>query len=95
MCLKVGITRLRTWHQVTARLGNRRELVSDLVVKAKQIEFLVNSLPVPEPEEVQVYTLAHPVDMTLDAFKSGKAIASSGRRHERGECGICTGGQSS
>ena len=35
-------------------LANKRELVDDLVVKAKQIEVLIQSLPVPEPEETQV-----------------------------------------
>lgn len=29
-------------------------MVADLVVKAKQVEFLIDSLPVPEPEEEQV-----------------------------------------
>lgn len=34
-------------------LANKRELVDDLIVKAKQIEVLIQSLPVPEPEETQ------------------------------------------
>ena len=34
--------------------ANQKELVTDLIVKAKQIEYLINSLPEPEPEEVQV-----------------------------------------
>ncbi|KAF8551923.1 hypothetical protein OG21DRAFT_1512160 [Imleria badia] len=33
--------------------ANKRELVDDLIVKAKQIEVLIQSLPVPEPEETQ------------------------------------------
>jgi len=33
---------------------NQKELVTDLVTKAKQIEYLINSLPQPEPEENQV-----------------------------------------
>ena len=34
--------------------ANRKELVNDLMMKAKQIEYLIQSLPTPEPEEVQV-----------------------------------------
>lgn len=34
-------------------LANKQELVDDLIVKAKQIEVLIQSLPVPEPEETQ------------------------------------------
>jgi len=34
--------------------ANQKELVTDLIIKAKQIEYLINSLPEPEPEEVQV-----------------------------------------
>jgi hypothetical protein len=34
--------------------ANKKELVQDLIVKAKQIEYLIQSLPVPEPEEQQV-----------------------------------------
>ncbi|KIJ95333.1 hypothetical protein K443DRAFT_330743 [Laccaria amethystina LaAM-08-1] len=33
--------------------ANKKELVTDLMVKAKQIEYLINSLPEPEPEEEQ------------------------------------------
>lgn len=32
----------------------------DLVRKAKQVDYLVDSLPVPEPEEVQVSTAHRP-----------------------------------
>jgi len=34
--------------------ANKRELVTDLIVKAKQIDLLINSLPEPEPEQAQV-----------------------------------------
>jgi len=37
--------------------ANKRELVDDLIVKAKQIEVLIQSLPVPEPEETQARRL--------------------------------------
>lgn len=32
----------------------KKELVVDLVRKAKQIEIIIDSLPIPEPEEAQV-----------------------------------------
>ena len=34
--------------------ANKKELVSDLMAKAKQIEYLIQNLPIPEPEEAQV-----------------------------------------
>lgn len=34
--------------------ANKKELVSDLIVKAKQVEYLIQSLPEPDPEEEQV-----------------------------------------
>ena len=34
--------------------ANQKELVTDLIVKAKQVEYLIQSLPEPEPEEDQV-----------------------------------------
>ncbi|CCL98923.1 uncharacterized protein FIBRA_00930 [Fibroporia radiculosa] len=37
----------------TSSIPNKRELVRDLVVKAKQIDYLIQSLPEPESEEVQ------------------------------------------
>ena len=37
--------------------ANKKELVADLVRKAKQIEYLISSLPEPEPEDEQVTTL--------------------------------------
>ncbi|KAJ3485805.1 hypothetical protein NLI96_g4681 [Meripilus lineatus] len=37
--------------------ANKKEMVTDLMVKAKQIEYLIQSLPVPEPEEVQANRL--------------------------------------
>ncbi|KAL0950543.1 hypothetical protein HGRIS_007350 [Hohenbuehelia grisea] len=38
--------------------ANRKEMVRDLVVKAKQIEYLINSLPEPEAEHEQAKRLA-------------------------------------
>lgn len=34
--------------------ANQKELVTDLIVKAKQVELLIQSLPEPDPEEQQV-----------------------------------------
>jgi len=53
-CLKVCNTVMRGLLLTLAMTANKKELVADLIVKAKQIEYLVNSLPEPEPEEDQV-----------------------------------------
>ncbi|KAK0444598.1 uncharacterized protein EV420DRAFT_993226 [Desarmillaria tabescens] len=37
--------------------GNKRELVTDLLTKAKQVEYLIQSLPQPEEEENQARRL--------------------------------------
>ncbi|KAI0665823.1 hypothetical protein C8Q78DRAFT_1083676 [Trametes maxima] len=37
--------------------ANKKELVTDLMVKAKQAEYLIQSLPEPDPEEKQVERL--------------------------------------
>ncbi|KAI0761150.1 hypothetical protein BD413DRAFT_486365 [Trametes elegans] len=37
--------------------ANKKELVTDLMVKAKQVEYLIQSLPEPDPEENQVERL--------------------------------------
>jgi len=37
--------------------ANKKELVTDLIVKAKQVEYLIKSLPEPEPEEEQALRL--------------------------------------
>ncbi|KAF5376940.1 hypothetical protein D9615_007290 [Tricholomella constricta] len=38
--------------------ANKKELVADLMVKVKQVEYLIQSLPEPEPEEEQAKRLA-------------------------------------
>jgi hypothetical protein len=52
--------RSHTLHPHGTRTANKKELVDDLMVKAKQIEYLIQSLPIPEPEEVQVRARAGP-----------------------------------
>ncbi|KAG6333992.1 hypothetical protein ID866_5097 [Astraeus odoratus] len=47
--------------------ANRKELVDDLIMKAKQIEVLIQSLPVPEPEEQQAKRLQALEDETSEA----------------------------
>ncbi|KAI1790503.1 hypothetical protein LXA43DRAFT_1016548 [Ganoderma leucocontextum] len=37
--------------------ASKKELVTDLIVKAKQVEYLIQSLPEPDPEEKQVERL--------------------------------------
>lgn len=51
--------RTRAWKLLNLSEANQKELVTDLIVKAKQIEYLINSLPEPEPEEEQVHSFVH------------------------------------
>ncbi|KIY50820.1 hypothetical protein FISHEDRAFT_37801 [Fistulina hepatica ATCC 64428] len=39
--------------------ANQKELIADLIVKAKQIEYLIDSLPEPEAEELQASARSH------------------------------------
>lgn len=47
-----------TWVGV-GHIANKKELVADLMMKAKQVEYLIQSLPAPEPEEEQVEFCVH------------------------------------
>ncbi|KAJ7904079.1 hypothetical protein B0H13DRAFT_2025279 [Mycena leptocephala] len=51
----VPITKQRNPEKYDTRRSNKKELVTDLIVKAKQVEYLIKSLPEPEAEEDQVY----------------------------------------
>lgn len=49
-------------------IANKKELVHDLVMKAKQVEYLINSLPAPEPEEQQVRYYVFSYKILMDHF---------------------------
>lgn len=57
--------------------ANQRELVEDLITKAKQVEYLINSLPVPEPEKEQVRVLPTVISRVLftKAHCTGRSTA--------------------
>jgi len=58
---QIPITRTRPAEKVdSVELfeSTKRELISELVRKAKQVELLINSLPAPEPENQHVARLA-------------------------------------
>ncbi|KAJ6556369.1 hypothetical protein B0H19DRAFT_1210759 [Mycena capillaripes] len=62
--------------------ANKKELVTDLIVKAKQVEFLIKSLPEPEPEEEQAKRLQVLDDeMTLANEEYIHAVARSRDLH--------------
>ncbi|EEB98451.1 hypothetical protein MPER_02034, partial [Moniliophthora perniciosa FA553] len=55
---------------------NKQELIADLVVKAKQVEYLIDSLPEPEPEEDQAKRLqALEEEMNVANDEYMKAVA--------------------
>ncbi|KAF9513904.1 hypothetical protein BS47DRAFT_1295675 [Hydnum rufescens UP504] len=51
--------------------ANKRELVDDLIKKAKQIEILIKSLPIFDPEEEQARTIAR-----LSALEQEMGVAN-------------------
>ncbi|KIM81860.1 hypothetical protein PILCRDRAFT_821219 [Piloderma croceum F 1598] len=64
--------------------ANQKELVTDLVVKAKQVEYLIQSLPEPEPEEEQakrMQTLEE--EMTLANAEYIQAVARTKELHSQ------------
>ncbi|KAI0735808.1 hypothetical protein C8Q76DRAFT_766084 [Earliella scabrosa] len=57
---EIPITKSRNaekYDQPDVFAANQKELVTDLIVKAKQVEYLIQSLPDPDPEENQVERL--------------------------------------
>ncbi|KAF5339429.1 hypothetical protein D9611_009840 [Ephemerocybe angulata] len=64
--------------------ANKKELVTDLVTKAKQIEFLINSLPEPEPEETQARRLqALEAEMTIANQEYVRAVSRAKDLHSQ------------
>ncbi|KAJ7759562.1 hypothetical protein B0H16DRAFT_1370011 [Mycena metata] len=64
--------------------ANKKELVADLVVKAKQVEYLVKSLPAPEAEEEQAKRLQVLDDeMTVVNEEYTRAVAQSKDLHSQ------------
>ncbi|KAJ7731825.1 hypothetical protein DFH07DRAFT_929200 [Mycena maculata] len=62
--------------------ANKKELVTDLIVKAKQVEYLIKSLPEPEPEEEQAKRLqALDEEMTIANDEYIQAVARSKDLH--------------
>ncbi|KAJ6511235.1 hypothetical protein DFH09DRAFT_270474 [Mycena vulgaris] len=62
--------------------ANKKELVTDLIVKAKQVEYLIKSLPEPEPEEEQAKRLQTLDDeMTIANEEYIRALARSKDLH--------------
>ncbi|KAJ7100861.1 hypothetical protein B0H15DRAFT_919960 [Mycena belliarum] len=62
--------------------ANKKELVADLIVKAKQVEYLIQSLPEPEPEEEQAKRLqALNDEMTVANEEYIQAVARSKELH--------------
>ncbi|KAK6995852.1 hypothetical protein R3P38DRAFT_3329906 [Favolaschia claudopus] len=62
--------------------ANKTELVTDLMVKAKQVEYLIQSLPEPEPEDEQEKRLrALDEEMTLANEEYIQAVARSKDLH--------------
>ncbi|CAE6404334.1 unnamed protein product [Rhizoctonia solani] len=55
--------------------ANKRELVNDLITKAKQIEYLIKSLPPPEPESEQACCK---VGLTRSGDETSKRGVSAG-----------------
>ncbi|KAJ7036020.1 hypothetical protein C8F04DRAFT_954369 [Mycena alexandri] len=64
--------------------ANKKELVTDLIVKAKQVECLIESLPEPEAEEEQAKRLqALDDEMTVVNEEYIRAVARSKDRHSQ------------
>jgi mediator of RNA polymerase II transcription subunit 21 len=65
-----------------SHVENKKELVQDLMVKAKQVEYLINALPVPEPEETQVHSISLFISETEANKTLGFATAVTWRTND-------------
>ncbi|KAJ7149616.1 hypothetical protein C8R46DRAFT_1309494 [Mycena filopes] len=64
--------------------ANKKELIADLILKAKQVEYLIESLPEPEREEDQVCkTAARSDEMTAVNDEYVEAVARSKDLHSQ------------
>ncbi|ELU43359.1 Med21 domain-containing protein [Rhizoctonia solani AG-1 IA] len=66
--------------------ANKRELVNDLITKAKQIEYLIKSLPPPEPESEQACTSAAGCGCKVGLTRSGDETSKRGVSAGAGSC---------
>jgi len=71
--------------------ANKRELVADLVVKAKQIDYLIQSLPEPEAEEVQA-TRLRSIEDEMEGANADymRAVNRAKHLHQRISVILCT-----
>ena len=61
--------------EILPTTANQRELVTDLIVKAKQVDYLINSLPEPEPELPSTAMAAQVSNLALVALDMGRPKA--------------------
>ncbi|KAF9527909.1 hypothetical protein CPB83DRAFT_855402 [Crepidotus variabilis] len=64
--------------------ANQKEMVTDLIVKVKQIEYLINSLPEPEAEEAQAKRLQNLEDeMNIANAEYARAVSRAKGLHSQ------------
>ncbi|KAJ7897838.1 hypothetical protein B0H13DRAFT_2234362 [Mycena leptocephala] len=51
--------------------ANKKELVADLILKAKEVEYLIKSMPPPESEEDQVSARLQALDLEMVSVNAG------------------------
>ena len=63
--------------------------MADMMVKAKQIEYLINSLPQPESEEEQVRPCSFHEGLRANVDMLDGAFGSAGEGDDEGQRGVC------